>query len=1571
MELHSNASIVAQAISTVLGIKINPIKCTANFVELGGDSLSAILISAECQKLGVAIPAGIFLQKRTIDEAIANAVRSVPPPIPLASRIPSDHLEDITIWKNNRPENNGRTPSTGISAKDVLDKVDTSRFTELQLLLLRGSLNNPGLNMVTLQETYSGWDIRIVRKAWTSVILIEPIFVDLIRELGVTPQQFLLWQESQANTTAGFEKEVANAVNASDSISRIAVIQSLGDEKKITVVWRIHHSFIDGYSARILLDKITHSLHREAVAPGASFAQTISYLRTFQDKRREYTKCFWDRKREQYPAATSQLRLSPHTAVKKGDISQDYITIQFPDDQLAAATGRTGYTRAVYFAAAWALTLGKFMDADQTSFGLVLSGRDVCIPGAFDTVGPLMNILPLFASVKNYEGSWHNFLRRIHDGILELDDVQHSEAADGFDRQFHSIMATQFECDREPSKAAMPENQDRSHMQSGVPLNLIIEQKSRVQMLYSTAHYTEEDVLHIRAIFQHNMESLLRDDPRLHHTLPSDMENQIRQWSNCGAEESFDSSKGDDLLTLFENIVARQPNDVAIIQGDFQMSYNAFDQAASGVARELSRIRPNEPVCVFADRSVNWLVAIFGILKAGGVYAALDPSAPPAVRQANFKRSGARTLLIPAYASWSASLQLQDDTASFQCLVVEEILMDSKTRGCTEYKRRRIARPDDLAYICFTSGSTGRSKAVQCTHKGLVAFQKNRDVRLAAGRGVVIAQVMSPVFDGSIHEIFSALTYGATLRLPSSDQEEPFSHLQQSHSAILTPSIARALCPDQYPQLRHVYLVGEAVPQAVCDTWGADRLLFNMYGPTEATCGATIKQLLPNQAVSLGHPNPSSRVYILDRDQHLLPPGAVGEIYLAGIQVSQGYISLPDENNDRFLEDSLLPQAKQRMYKTGDFGYWDSVTGEIVLLGRKDRQIKLRGFRLDLDDLEARVVKAIPRCEGVGIFRRDDYLMAAYLAPSVSTMSAKSYMRQALPPYAMPRSVLALDKLPLTSAGKLDYRALEKIHADVIDQDPGLPKYTTKTEKVVLDAIHSLMDLDAGVEVDQMSDLMMLGADSILQLKLANYISTFFAQRFTVRTIIENPVVSALASVIHAEVERKGTADQLRRPIGNTTLGETGISPIELDWFNKYKKCLGTSSFNVSHVSRLDAAFNQHEKLVRAWNTVLARHLILRSRFQESDLGVLRAYAIKAPTAQYLHVFDVGEEINRELHLGTEDPIRVLISQDHMLVCISHIVCDFTTLNRLFEEFRGEYFNHSLSIPKRRYQDTDWNIEIPQTTADFWTDYLSDIDLFVMPCMKACRTSYTGNSLLLRLSEGTMANLRWVSRSWALTMHQIALAIVSIALQARSSTKEDMLLGSPYLGRQDDDMHTVGLFLQPLPIRIRYSDEKAPVRTFLKTVQQSSQSALSHGIDWNALMKLLANSDNDDLRTAATIPAPNHPLFNTMVTFHELGYSQSTDIAGIEPVVSWAEGSKFAIMFEFSSVSASEVTLRIEYDSALFSREEVCSLATRIDAGIEFICKDPSVGELAQSLLEVEQRGLQEVEFGTPIASLS
>ena len=420
------------------------------------------------------------------------------------------------------------------------------------------------------------------------------------------------------------------------------------------------------------------------------------------------------------------------------------------------------------------------------------------------------------------------------------------------------------------------------------------------------------------------------------------------------------------------------------------MTYGELDRRASILAHSLQAyVKPGDVVCVHADRSINWIVAYYGILKAGAAFSSTDATLPQHIRNMNAETAGANVYLTPHDSQKSA----KPDSCEL-CFSVDELIPEDPM--AERMPHREVPRPEDTAYICFTSGTTGRPKGVICHHAGLVALQSDLEVRLRAAPGERVAQFLNPAFDGSILEVFSALSYGATLVL--TDGVDPFSQLRRATTAIMTPSIARVLDPADFPDLKAIYLGGEPLPQEINDKWAAVKPTYNQYGPTEASCASTIQPLKPGRRVAIGPPNPTTRIYILDRNKQLVPPGVVGEIYCAGVQVANGYIGQPELTADKFLPDTICKRG-QKMYRTGDRAFFNH-RGEVECLGRNDRQIKLRGFRTDLNDIEARAAGAIKEASATVICPKEDYLVCMMQPETLDIASVRSRLVKVLPVHA-------------------------------------------------------------------------------------------------------------------------------------------------------------------------------------------------------------------------------------------------------------------------------------------------------------------------------------------------------------------------------------------------------------------------------------------------------------------------------------------------------------------------------------------------------------------------------------------
>lgn len=329
-----------------------------------------------------------------------------------------------------------------------------------------------------------------------------------------------------------------------------------------------------------------------------------------------------------------------------------------------------------------------------------------------------------------------------------------------------------------------------------------MEHESKVRFTFRRNRFSKAQVLGVGAVYLRALQLLLQKDTKLDSILQGLLQLSTRdmllKYGNCFSDRTSKTSITQDLVTLFEQSVRNVPDNLAVERGDRSLTYASLDQAASRVAKQISGIvRPGDVVCVHSDRSVNWIVAIYGILKTGATYCSLDSGLPQELRESMFTNAGAKVFVLPH------SAQREFCPASCEhSLAVDDVLAETKPARGHAFGHREEPAPWSAAYLCFTSGSTGTPKGVLCTHGGLVAFQSELEVRLNAKPGIKISQVMSPAFDGSIHEIFSALSYGATLVLPTPD--DPFGHLIAVDSALLTPSIARAIDPDSHPHLSNV-----------------------------------------------------------------------------------------------------------------------------------------------------------------------------------------------------------------------------------------------------------------------------------------------------------------------------------------------------------------------------------------------------------------------------------------------------------------------------------------------------------------------------------------------------------------------------------------------------------------------------------------------------------------------------------------------------------------------------------------------------------------------------------------------
>lgn len=724
-----------------------------------------------------------------------------------------------------------------------------------------------------------------------------------------------------------------------------------------------------------------------------------------------------------------------------------------------------------------------------------------------------------------------------------------------------------------------------------------------------------------------------------------------------------------------------------------------------------------------------------------------------------------------------------------------------------------------------------------------------------------------------------------------------------------------------------------------------------MYGPTEATGGATIKRLRPGCKVTIGRPNPSTRIYILDSQRRLVPPGVMGQIYLAGVQVSNGYLNQPDLSQERFFPDSICHGLRERMYATGDIGYWNA-EGEIVCLGRHDRQIKLRGFRLDLDGIEARMAKLPGITAAAVTVVNDDDLVAMIQPSTISVASCREELLSQLPTHSIPRYIVPVDQFPMTTAGKLNYKEVAKSVAAVglRGDENGPPAVLSMTEQKIAAIWCSILKLEKSEHITSDANFTVLGGHSLLQLRLARRLSMAFSCTVPLRLIIETRTLRELAREIEklqGSLPLSSPGTPLSRPIEPDDL-----SPMEVEWVSKYLSGCSTTAFNVSFACHLDAVVDVI-RLAESWDRVFAHHQLLRSKYLVHGSGPpRRAPSDQPPRAQLVAKFDVWKEINHPFEISRGQLIRVLICPTLMLLVASHIICDLTTLQLLLDDVIRLYHGAvdiQSSHPVYRTADA-WNRVPLPTDLAFWTTYMDgapspDSVAGRQQKPKKKRSSYQGSSQTTLLPTDTARAMAQLVHTSSVTFHQLVLAAVAFALQPEEDST-DIVLGGPYLNRSSErDLETIGLFLEPFPICIRYDEDadKLHAFSFLRCVQDASQAALSHVVPWQDLLNHLR----------VTPDFPNHPLFEVMVTFHDRENGLDFALHGATPLYTWAEGAKFGLMCEFTALADGGILLRLEFDEDLWTRDEILQVERLIVRALDLIVSNVRYADIKTALRDM------------------
>ncbi|MFF2614419.1 non-ribosomal peptide synthase/polyketide synthase [Kitasatospora sp. NPDC058046] len=1020
------------------------------------------------------------------------------------------------------------------------------------------------------------------------------------------------------------------------------------------------------------------------------------------------------------------------------------------------------------------------------------------------------------------------------------------------------------------------------------------------------------------------------------------------------------------LDALFAAQAARTPHAPALTDGRRSWTYRDLAERVERLARDLRRrgAGPERTVALVLPRSMELVAAELAVVRAGAAFLPVDPGYP-AERRALMLADAAPALVL-------------DDPAAVRAALETERPED---RDHTDLPA--ADGTDHPAYVIYTSGSTGTPKGVVVTHRGIAGFTAAAVENYAVGPGDRVLQFSSPSFDASVLELFVSVLTGATLVIPPDGPwlgEELAAVLDgQRITHTLIPPAALATVPAGAGRHLRTLIVGaEACSAELVDRWAPGRRMVNSYGPTEATIVATWTGPLTagTGAPTIGGALPHARVYVLDEAMRPQPTGTDGELYLGGEGVARGYLGRPGLTAARFVADPFGPPGA-RLYRTGDRARF-TADGELEFLGRLDRQVKVRGFRIEPGEIEA-ALRAHPAVDQAVVVVREDEpghtRLVGYATPADPELppdpaALRTALAAALPAHLVPAVVVVLPAFPLTPQLKIDQRALP---APARQGAAGGLAPRTERERALAAVWAEVLGLDAVGAEDDFFDL---GGDSVLAARTLARITERLGVRLTLRDIFTARTVAALAPLLDRPAAAAPTG-----PVPPAPRGE----PLPLSsaqrrlWFLEDLATGGTGN-HTGVALRLHGDLDG-EALGRALRRLTARHDALRTTvtavdgrleqhvaeradlpLRTEDLGALPA-GERAEAADRL----LAEELERPYDLARGPLSRALLvrlaADEHLLLLAQHhIVTDGWSVGVLTRELaallRAEATGEpdGLPAPALQYPDyAHWEQHRPADHASdlaYWKRALAGLPTLRLPTDRPRPAERAGRGAAHRhhLPAELVDRLRHLAAGRGTTVFTL-FAGASALLLSRHSGQRDVALGTVVNGRERRELEEVtGFFVNTVVLRGDV-DEQATVDRFVESMRTTLLDAFAHAeVPFDRVVEELA-PPRDPSRTPLVqvavvqqTPAAPAPAGGLRFTDHPLP----------------RPAARFDLVLEFTPDEADGgCTLTVEYDTDLFDRRTVTALAGHLHRLLAGMADGPrrTLAELPM-IPEEEQRAL-------------
>ncbi|WHA04412.1 amino acid adenylation domain-containing protein [Candidatus Bandiella numerosa] len=1320
---------------------------------------------------------------------------------------------------------------------------------------------------------------------------------------------------------------------------------------KYYFIWNKHHIILDGWCLPIIFQEVVENYEKiissQTLKPSIKrpYKNYIIWLKT-QDT--EYATRYWG----ELLQGCKSTKLGNNVNESDGNYQFSFNTKDI--QSLSQFAKKNNVTLNTIVQVIWGMVLAKLTRQNDIVFGVTISGRHIDLDGIEGMIGMFINTIPLRIKFKadekisnlalNVQSTMSESLAHSY---LSLSSIQ-AILQYGGDALFDNILA--FE--NFPLNA-MEENKNSISIRSldftektSYPLtvSVIPGRELHFRFSYKGSKFSKNRIELIANCLQNLTQQIINfPDEYLCNFSISSQEERIKL-----SKVDYTSNPDEDILSQYYKRLKKDSEKIALVDAGKHISYAELNKRADCLVNYLIEegIKYDDIVCIVIPRGIEYIATMLAVLKVRGVVMGID-----------YSTSAARIEYALENSKCKIIIGLKEQEKKLSQLKAKVLLYEEGIERQERIVKSAKRAKEDLCYVLYTSGSSGKPKGVGLTYKGV----ENRLLWQRYLKGDVSCHKTSVNFGDYVCEIWGPLLHGVKNVIIKSEDLLDIKKLEivcqkeKISNFIGVPSLYKTLIEEEFHwKFRKAVTSGEKIEIKALNEIKEKiaENVHNIYGSTEITADATCLDLIDKKEkdiniVDIGKGIRNVQIYILDKWQNMLPIGAVGEICIGGEGLARGYLNRPGLTAERFIANPFVTEEDikrgySRLYKTGDLGRYLS-DGNIEYIGRNDEQVKIRGYRIELGEIESALQSYEGIRQSVVVAKErevgDKYIVGYYVSEGeIDEEGLERYLGNKLPGYMVPSKLKRIERMPVTISGKIDKKGLPEVDFS-IEENYVAPR--NEVERKLCEIWGEVLGME---KVGIKDDFFKIGGHSLLATRLISRLRKEYKIEIKLMSLFDKKTIEGLSKIMEEELKKGEKRDiEIKVKEGRGNRGELSYAQQRL-WFLD-KLLPDVTIYNMPIALSLEGELDR-EALKKTINKIKERHEILRTVIREDEKGEVYQEVLK--DIEVYSEVDISEEEDKtskiEKHKKIEGswkfnmergPLwRVKLVKEGerkhvLLITLHHIVSDGWSIEVLSEEISEIYKSYikgeEIKLEEMAIQYMDYSIwqrewlagEELEKQLKYWKDKLSGIPAELgLPTDKKRpkELSYEGGHYNFEIEAETSKRLVEIGKEEGASLYMVLLSALKVLLH-KLSGNEDIVIGSPIANRNYKETEKmIGFFVNTMISRREVKGGKK-FNELLKEVREDVLKSYEHqDVPFEQIV------DSLEVERATN----RNPVFQVRLVVHE-DMEKSIEMEGIK--IGYLEGaviqSKFDLLFRVYGVEDGKKEVRIEYLKDLYTRETI------------------------------------------------